>query len=329
MLTTGDCDSANQSSAAQVAVMISSYVQKTFIFSVHSAAACSEDCPWDSHVTHNDAHRANAETQADPHTQTCTRSLAQTDRHKHKHTHTLDSFTVRDKWCLTLWPGEMGWLSSSEMKILLTKVPWAKQVVSLGNLVADFCSWRATCQSKHPPNNHSESWWTLSARHKLVDWQLNGRMCSGHFMSSRTTLPSFRNKSGIVQLLSREWTHYRKSLIFMNIYFIFNCWSQCLPLILLLTKTDVSSGRYRGLLMWCLSFVLRNNSSCSSGASQRCGSPRNRQEGRTIHNVQRPIPLRMGTSVSQRAPLWAPGSRATPVRQGTTEAAISSCKVIV
>lgn len=91
-------------------------------------------------------------------------------------TDTLDSFTVKDKWCLTLWPGEMGWLSSSEMKILLTKVPWAKQVVSLGNLDADFCSLRAMCQSKHPPNNHSESWRTLSPRHKLVDWQLNGSM---------------------------------------------------------------------------------------------------------------------------------------------------------
>lgn len=102
-------------------------------------------------------------------------------------------------------------------------------------------------------------------------------------------------------------------------FFIFNCRSRCLPLILLLTKTDVSSRRYRGLLMWCLSFVLRNNSSCSSGASLCCGSPRHRQEGNTSHNVQRPIPFRMMGSVSQRAPPRAPGSRATPVRQDTTE----------
>lgn len=81
MLTTSDCDSANQSSAAQVAVMISSYVQKTFIFPAHSAVACSEDCPWDTHVTHNDTRQANAGTQADPHTQTCTRSHRQTQTH--------------------------------------------------------------------------------------------------------------------------------------------------------------------------------------------------------------------------------------------------------
>lgn len=152
---------------AQVALMIFSYVQKTFIFSAHSAVARSEDCPWDTHMTHSDMQsqrRRNTGTHTNTHTQTDAR------------THTLDSFTVRDKWCLTLWPGEMGWLSSSEMKILLTKVPWAKQVVSLGNLDADFCCSRATCQSKHPPNNHFESWRTLSPRHKLVDWQLNGRI---------------------------------------------------------------------------------------------------------------------------------------------------------
>lgn len=207
MLTSSDCDSANQSSAAQVALMILSYVQKTFIFSAHFAVACSEDCPWDTYMTHDDMHPANTETQAHPHIQT----------HMHAHidrqtnTHTLDSFTVRDKWCLTLWPGEMGWLSSSEMKILLTKVSWAKQVVSLGNLDADFCSSRAMCQSKHPPNNHFESWRTLSPRHKLVDWQLNGRLCSYHSMSSnkevtkknkKNRLPSFKHKSGIVHLFT-------------------------------------------------------------------------------------------------------------------------------
>lgn len=106
------------------------------------------------------------------------RALAQTHKPDLTHGHTLDSFTVRDKWCLTLWPGEMGRMSSSEMKILLTKVPWAKQVVSPGNPDADFCCSRATCHSKHPPNSHSESWPTLSPRHKLVDWQLNGRICS-------------------------------------------------------------------------------------------------------------------------------------------------------
>lgn len=136
--------------------------------------------------------------------------------------HTLDSFTVRDKWCLTLWPGEMGWLSSSEMKILLTKVPWAKQVVSLGNLDADFCSSRATCQSKHPPNNHFESWRTLSPRHKLVDWQLNGRMCSADIVSSekrKKNLPlSFKNKSGIGHLFHVNRLITARSMIFMNIF---------------------------------------------------------------------------------------------------------------
>lgn len=95
MLTSSACDSANQSSAAQVALMIFSYVQKTFIFSAHSAVACSEDCPWDTHMTPAaDMHRANTETQADPRIRT----------HMHTHgrradtnAHTLDSFTVRDK----------------------------------------------------------------------------------------------------------------------------------------------------------------------------------------------------------------------------------------
>ena len=98
----------------------------------------------------------------------------------HTGTRTLESVTVRDKSCLTLWPGETGWLSSGEMKILLTKFPWAKQVVSPGNLDADFYCSRATCQSKRPPNSHSESWRTLSPRYKLVDWQLNARTCSVH-----------------------------------------------------------------------------------------------------------------------------------------------------
>lgn len=109
--------------------MIYFYDEKTFIFSAHSAVTCSKDCPWDNSC---DMHRV-----PDRHT----------DAH-HMLTHTTDSFTVKDKWCLTLWPGEMGWLNRSEMKILLTKVPWAKQVVSLGNHDADFCSSRATCQSQ-------------------------------------------------------------------------------------------------------------------------------------------------------------------------------------
>ena len=72
--------------------------------------------------------------------------------------------------------------------------------------------------------------------------------------------------------------------------------------------------------MWCLSFVLRNNSRCSSGVSWCCGSPGHRQEGKALHNVGRlPIPFRMIGSVSQRGPLWAPGSRAMPVKQDGTE----------
>lgn len=141
---------------------------------------------------------------AETHTNTRARSHRQTDAH------TLDSFTVRDKWCLTLWPGEMGWLSSSEMKILLTKVPWAKQVVSLGNLDADFCSSRATCQSKHPPNNHFESWRTLSPRHKLVDWQLNGRMRSVDIVSSeikalRKKKKKRKKPAAFIQKQIRNW----------------------------------------------------------------------------------------------------------------------------
>lgn len=61
--------------------------------------------------------------------------------------------------------------------------------------------------------------------------------------------------------------------------------------------------------MWCLSFVLRNKGSCSSGASRRCGSSRERQEGRTIHNVQRPVPFRTISSVRRRAPLRIPGGQ--------------------
>lgn len=67
MLTTSDCDSANQSHAAQVALMISSCVHKTFIFPVHPTEARSDDCPWDTRMTHDDT---QAETQAQPHIQT-------------------------------------------------------------------------------------------------------------------------------------------------------------------------------------------------------------------------------------------------------------------
>lgn len=38
------------SESIKVAVL-SSYVEKTFIFSTHSAVTCSKDCPWDTHVT--------------------------------------------------------------------------------------------------------------------------------------------------------------------------------------------------------------------------------------------------------------------------------------
>lgn len=43
------CLRSNES--IKVAVMISSCVEKTFIFSTHSAVTCSKDCPWDTHVT--------------------------------------------------------------------------------------------------------------------------------------------------------------------------------------------------------------------------------------------------------------------------------------
>lgn len=178
------------------------YVEKTLIFSAHSAVTCSKDCPWDKSC---DMHRV-----PDRHT----------DAH-HMLTHTTDSFTVKDKWCLTLWPGEMGWLNRSEMKILLTKVPWAKQVVSLGNCDADFCSSRATCQSTHAPNNHTESWQTLSASHKLMDWQLNGRKCLGLLWVLYKQ--SNRNLSII---MTSGWSYYYTS----DTLLILNCLSQFSPL---------------------------------------------------------------------------------------------------
>lgn len=60
----------------------------------------------------------------------------------------------------------------------------------------------------------------------------------------------------------------------------------------MLTKSGESSGRYRGLLKWCLSFVLRDKSSFSSGALLYCGSPRNGQEGRILPIVQRHLSVR-------------------------------------
>lgn len=122
-------------------------------------------------------------------------------------------------------------------------------------------------------------------------------------------------------------THLTYSWFFL----IFTRWGQCLLLILLLTKTNVSSQRYEGLLMWCLSFVLRNNSSCSSGASQCCGSLKHRQEGKAIHSVQRlPIPFRMIRSVSQRAPPRARGqgpcqSDGTQQRPMSLSATVDDC----
>lgn len=143
------------------------YGEKTFIFSAHSAVTCSKDCPWDKSC---DTHRV-----PDRHT----------DAH-HTLTHTTDSFTVKDKWRLTLWPGEMGWLNRSEMKILLTKVPWAKQVVSLGSRDADFCSSRATCQSTHAPNSHTERYQTL----QTYGLTINGRKCLGLLWVSLQTIKS-------------------------------------------------------------------------------------------------------------------------------------------
>lgn len=83
MLTSSECDSANQSSAAQVALMIPSYVQKTFIFSAHSAAACSANCPWDTHMTHGDVRLSQCRQDTGRPTYTNTRARW------HKQTHTL------------------------------------------------------------------------------------------------------------------------------------------------------------------------------------------------------------------------------------------------
>lgn len=85
MLTSSNCDSANQSSAAQVALMIFSYVQKTFTFSGLSTGARSETCPWDTHVTHGGRHPANAETQVNTRIQTHVHGHV--DRLMHIHTH--------------------------------------------------------------------------------------------------------------------------------------------------------------------------------------------------------------------------------------------------
>lgn len=164
MLTSNHFDTANQSSAVQEALIVSVNVHKKIKKHSFSMFILLQMALWIVLVTH--MHTSGRETQVDPQIQ------------MYAHTHTLDSVTVRDKWCLTLWPGEMGWLSSREMKILLTKAPWAKQVVSPGNLGTNFCCFRPTCQSKHPPYSHSESWLTLSLRHKVIDWQLNARTSS-------------------------------------------------------------------------------------------------------------------------------------------------------
>lgn len=136
------------------------------------------------------------------------------DRHTDAHrtlAHTTDSFTVKDKWRLTLWPGEMAGLNSSEMKILLTKVPWAKQVVSLGHRHADFCSSRATRQSKRAPDNQTESRQSLSPRHKLADWQLNGRKYSGpccEFSTNTNNSPVVNYNDSRMKLLPLHLTLY-------------------------------------------------------------------------------------------------------------------------
>lgn len=72
MLTSSHCGSVNQSSTAQVALMVFSNVHKTFIFPSHSTVACAGDCPWDTHMTRGDTQpvqkhwqtRARTNTQA-------------------------------------------------------------------------------------------------------------------------------------------------------------------------------------------------------------------------------------------------------------------------
>lgn len=226
------------------------------------------------------------------------------DRHTDAHhtlTHTKDSFTVKDKWRLTLWPGEMAWLNSSEMKILLTKVPWAKQVVSLGNRNADFCSSRAKRQSKRAPNNHTESWQSLSPRHKLADWQLNGRMYSGPCVSSLQTQTTHE----LCIIMTSGLSYYRYIWHFINREL-----SQPIPAFVCRQR----AASVRDVIEDFKSDVCLLYWETKAAAAQGlwyCGSPRNGQEGRILRD---PSPLGTITSVSHCAPSRALGSRAVPVR---------------
>lgn len=100
----------------------------------------------------------------------------------------------------------------------------------------------------------------------------------------------------------------------MKIFFIFNCRSQSLSLTLLLTKPDAAQDDTEDFQCDVCLLCAETKAAAARGLLGVVGSPANRQEGKTTHNVQRPIPFRTTTSVSQRAPLRAPGSRATPVK---------------
>lgn len=144
------------SESVRVAVMISSYAEKTFIFSTHSSVTCSKDCPWETRVT-------------------CIESHTNTRMHITR-SHTLQTASlskINDAWhCgLEKWPD---W-TAARWRYFSQKFPEPNKWCPRGNRNADFCSSRATRQSKRAPNNPTESWQSLSPRHKLADWHLNGR----------------------------------------------------------------------------------------------------------------------------------------------------------
>lgn len=59
------------------------------------------------------------------------------------------------------------------------------------------------------------------------------------------------------------------------------------------------------------------------------GAPEMDRKGEFCPSFRDTSPLGMISSVSQRVPLWALGSRAMPVRQNKTKSSVSTCKAIM
>jgi len=217
------------------------------------------------------------------------------------------------------------------MKILLTKVPRAKQVVSLGNPAADFCGSRATCHSKHPPNNHFESRRTLSARHKLADWQLNsaggwvggvGRGVRAHSDKGAFIRKKEKVKSAIVHFLhiNRLVSDTRE-----YIFFAFDSAGWQRPTWVQDDTEDVQCD----VCLLCRETIAAG----ARGASLCCGSPPDTDRKGRLYTMfsffLRPIPFRTDRiSHSEGPPLRGPrgGQGPRQSRQDTTEAPVSKCK---